>query len=259
MRASATARFFALGLVLSLAPACTTHPHSRLLFFAGIGALGLLSELWLGALTGAAWLPQRRWRALTRSFAALFMGFHLLISPLLLAFMACSIVFTGTIQRGVESAIAVSAQRDLVVMNAPEYFYVKLIPVQNALAGRAGPRRLRALSFGAVPLSVTREDLHTLHLRFEGGLLAEPLLELYRAAEDTLPVGSRVALDGLSIEVTGHTPDGRIASARFVFDAVLEDPRFAFVAWNGERFAPYRPPANGATDRVPAAHMRLGL
>jgi hypothetical protein len=45
LRRSATARFWALGMLLSLIPICAALPANRLLFFVGLGAMGLVAEL----------------------------------------------------------------------------------------------------------------------------------------------------------------------------------------------------------------------
>ena len=260
VRRDPLARFFGLGMLAALVPACATYPHSRLLYFVGLGAMGLLARLWWGVVGQEAWLPKRPfpYRA-TYGFAATFMGFHLLVSPALLGLMSCSVAMTGTIQRSVESVRHSAQGGDLVVLNAPEFFYVKLIPMLNGLAGEQGPERLRALSFGAVPVTVHRLDDRTLGLRFEGGLMREPLLQLYRDPTRPLPVGTRIELRGLSIEVTENMADGHLLAAHFRFDRPLEDPVLQFVHWDGEGFAPYQPPRLGQRDRLAPARLELGL
>ena len=122
-------------------------------------------------------------------------GYHLILSPFLLPLASVSIAVTKPAETAARAALAVSADRDLVFFTSPDYFYVKLMPVIAALEHRPPPRRIRALSFGAVPLHITRPDARTLDVAFEGGLLASPLLELYRARDLPMPVGTRVDLD----------------------------------------------------------------
>jgi hypothetical protein len=260
LRADATARFWAAGMVLSLVPACTTHPNNRLLFFVGLGAFGLLSQLWHGLLEGARWVPDSRaFGRVARPFAALATGFHLMISPLLLPVTACSILLTAPAGRGAAQALSESAGRDLVVVSAPDYFHVKLVPVLAALRRQTPPERLRAISFGDTALQVFRTDDTTLRVRFARGILADPLLELYRDRDAPMPVGSRVSLAGLDVEVTALTQDGRVSEARFRFDRSLDDPRLRFLAWDGQGYSRWRPPAPGASARVPPAALRFGL
>ena len=130
--------------------------------------------------------------------------------------------------------------------------------MQNALRGAPGPDRLRTLSFGAVPIALSRPDERTLELRFAGGLLREPLLQLYRNPGDPLPVGTRIVLAGLTIEVRELTADRRVLAARFTFDRKLEDAR-QFAVWDDGAFRRYAPPPVGGRDRLAPARILLGL
>jgi len=254
------ARFFAFGAFAALVPACTTHPNNRLLFFVGLGVMPLLSQLWHGLVEGATWLRSSRpWRMLAQVFAGGVVAFHLLLSPLLLPISAWEIALTSGAEREARAALGFGAGRDLVILNAPDYFYVKLIPVLAALERRSPPRRIRALSFGAVPLVIVRLDASTLDVRFPGGLLAEPLLELYRAKRPVMPPGSRVTLAGLDIEVEGMTEQGLISAARFRFDTPLDDPRFCILGWRDNHFVRLSLPAVGERLELPAAGLRFGL
>ena len=79
IRTNRTARFFGLGALFALVPACSTLAQTRQLMFAGIGAFGLL----------ALWLTNRpRDSAWPRTMKAGFLflvTLHLVIAPLLLA------------------------------------------------------------------------------------------------------------------------------------------------------------------------------
>ena len=108
-------------------------------------------------------------------------------------------------------------------------------------------------------MRLTRIDDRSLDVAFTGGLLAEPLLELYRARSLTLPIGSRVQLQGLTIEVTGLTAERLVARARFRFEAALEDARYRFVSWDGSRFGQFVLPEPGKSVVVPPARLRFGL
>jgi hypothetical protein len=260
LRADGRARFFALGAALALVLGCSTHPNNRLLFFAGIGVMPLLSQLWHAALQNAPYLPVRTWpRRIVHVFAAVSVGFRLFVSPLLLPITAFSVALSAPIAGQVRSALAAADGRDLIVVSAPEFFYVKLVPVFAAMENQPAPAHLRALSFGDVPLQVTRSDARTLELRYHGGILGSPLLELYRARSLALPIGTRIELLGLSIEVTQLTADGRVSAARFVFAHPLEDPRYRWIRWQGDRYVPFAPPPQGATVALPPARIRLGL
>jgi hypothetical protein len=252
----------------ALLTACATHPNNRLLFFSGLGAMALLSLVWHGLLEGAAWVSSgRAWNLAARPLIAAVMGLHLIVSPLLLPLAACSILLTSPTGRAVAGAIDLlgaegsgdPADRDLVIVSSPAYYFVKLIPVVQALEGRPGPRRLRALGFGPVPLQLTRVDRRTLSLRFEGGILSHPILELYRDARIPMQKGRVIELDGLRIRVAALTGDGRAQQVEFRFDQDLEADRFVWLAWEGDRYAPFRLPAPGETVRVAPARVPFGL
>jgi hypothetical protein len=220
----------------------------------------LFAQLWYGFWEQAAWLrPSVVWQRMARTFAALSAGFHLLLSPWLLPLAGCVVVVTSPIEAAVHFALSQASGRDLVIISAPEYFYVKLLPVLAALEHRPAPRRLRALSFGPVPLHVLRTDPRSLEVRYEGGLLSSPLLELYRARSLVMPRGSVVQLQGLTIEVQALTAEGLIAAARFVFDAPLDDPRFCFLSWDGQGYRRFIPPAVGETVELPPASLHFSL
>jgi hypothetical protein len=253
------AAFWALSTALALVPAVSTHPNNRLLFFVGLGAMGLLSQLWHGVLENAPWLPMNG-LGLTRVLAACVVGFHLVISPFLLPLTACSVALTAPAREAADAILAASKDgADVIVLTAPDFYYTKLARPIAALEGRPEPHRLRALSFGAVPVTVIREDARTLLVRYQGGLLREPLLTLYRAADNPVREGERIALDGLSLQVTEVTPDGHIEAVRCAFDQDLDTPTLRFLAWDGAQLSPVRAPRVGGSLELPPASVRFAL
>jgi hypothetical protein len=137
---------------------------------------------------------------------------------------------------------------------------MKLVPVLAALESQPSPASLFALSFGEQPLALRRADAHTLEVEYQGaGLLASPLLELYRSRSEPLPIGTRVALGAVEIEVVAHGPEGRVSRARFRFRRPLDDAQLAFVAWDGSGYVPLTLPQGSAAVRVPPAALGFGL
>jgi hypothetical protein len=266
VRRDRTAAFWALGALLSLAPAVSTHPHNRLLFFVGLGCMGLVSQLWHAMLEPPPWLPQApAYRTLAPLLCGALVGFHLVISPLLLPLTAVSVAFTAPARAAADDILEAAragdagSPNDVVVLTAPDFYYTKLARPIAALEGRTAPRRLRVLSFGAVQLSALRTDDRTLELRYHGGLLREPLLELYRARDRPLSYRTRIELEGLSIEVTELTADGHVAAVRCAFDQPLDTPRLRFLAWDGTRLAGVTLPRVGERLELQPARVRFGL
>ncbi len=262
------ARFWAFGMACSLLTACSTHPNNRLLFFSGLGAMALLSLVWHGLMERADWLrPGRAWRLLSRGLVAAIMGLHLLVSPLLLPLAACSILLTSPVKRAVAEAIELAGLsesgsrngRDLVIVSSPDEYFVKLLPVVQALERRPAPRRLRALCFGPVPLEVTRTDARTLSVRFVGGILPDSILQLYRDARLPMRPGQLIELEGLQIRIEQVTGDGRAERVRFIFDQDLDTDRFRWLAWENHRYVPFPLPPIGQSVRVAPARVPFGL
>ena len=56
----------------------------------------------------------------------------------------------------------------------------------------------------------------------------------------------------MQAEILAADAAGVPRAARFRFEAPLEDPSFAFIAWNGQRLERFTPPAVGASVSVGA-------
>ena len=179
--------------------------------------------------------------------------------PLLLPLAACSIALTAPAEAAARSVLAQVDVRDIVIVNSPDYFFVKLVPVLAALEQRKLPPHLRAMSFGAVRLRILHPDLQTLVVEYEGGLLAEPLMELYRARDCCC--GSRHPGAARGPRDQGHRahPDWRIAAARFRFESPLDPAHFTFLTWGGDGFHRLMPPPVGHTAVVEPAELHFGL
>jgi hypothetical protein len=115
-------------------------------------------------------------------------------------------------------------------------------------------QRQRLLSVGPVALDVRRLDAHRLEITFEGGLLGPMLTRLYRGRNDPFAPGDRVTLEGLTIEVTRVTEDGRPLVAVFTFEKPLDSPDLRWVVWQDDHFVRFTPPrADGEVVRVTPA------
>jgi len=262
LRADATARFWAGGMLLSLLPACATHPNNRLLFFAGLGAMGLLSQLWHGYVGGAQWLPASGvLRRLGYGLTAVIAGFHLLISPLLLPVMACSVAVTAPLEVAVRELIDTPGieQRDLIVIDSPDYYAAKLVRPLAATSGRGAPRRLRVLSTGAVALGVARTGESEVTVEYRGGALQGATDWLYSHPQTPMAVGERRQLEGMTLELLEVTADGRPQRVRFRFDSPLDAERLHWVRWRDDRFEPFEWSDVGDRFEQPPARVPLGI
>jgi hypothetical protein len=88
-------------------------------------------------------------------------------------------------------------------------------------------------------------------LRPRDGFLKNLSEQMLRSPRRPMPVGTRVALTGVTFEITAALPDGRPAEARARFDVPLEDPSLYWAAWRDQGYAPFTPPPVGARVQFP--------
>ena len=277
LKRDSNARFFALGMLLSLLPACATFPDDRLLFFAGFGGMGLLAQFMASVRQPDEWVPSSRILHLPYQAAfCVFVAIHLVFAPLGLATTAVNVNTFGTfIERAAESLPSdpgVTNQTVLIV-NTPTVFISVYGPLIQGLEGRPTPSQSLILGSGIYPMTVGRPGPNVLTIRPDGGFLAPPgspqpgheatqpafhpsylfqmLDTLYR--DDTpMEIGDLVAYGSARVEVTEVTMDGRPSEVSFHFEVDLEDPVLRWLQWNEGVYLPFEPPAIGKTVMLPS-------
>ena len=245
------ARFWALGAVLAVVPLCATFPSNRVLFFVGLGGMGLVA-MWLEG----AWSRGGGSRGLlTRGVAIGLVVSHLVIAPLLLPFNTLAFrIFGEQVTAAILSLPEELADRELVVVNAPEYLsYVSQAGSVLLLDGRQMPRVIRGLAVGPSAVSGRRVDERTLELTMDRGFLSGPLGPLFRAPREPMAVNETLQVPGMSATVMALTPGGTPATVRFRFDAALESPGRLWVQYRDGRFLPFEPPPVGGSLELPVA------
>ena len=256
LRRNPTARFFGTGMMLSLIPFCATFPHNRVLVFVGLGAMGLVAQFLAQAFADQA--RSRSTRFVDRAVAATLILLHLVWAPINLR---------SEIRQGVtlDAMLSVDFPADdalegttVVVVNGPVAFWAMHLPVKRA-ARRESVPRMRVLYSSMSDMHIERVDARTLRLRAGTGYLSHPFDGLFRSVRTPLPVGYRVDLGDVAIEVTRLTPDGRPAEIAARFTAPLEDRSLRWIQWKDGAYRPWAPPPVGATLDFPPAVLRLPL
>ena len=264
LRRSRTARFWTVGMVLSAVPVAATMPANRLLFFIGLGGMGLMAEWLSGLADGSDWapaapIPRRAFMVL----AILLVAAHLVISPLIMP-----LATLGLSTLGVPAQVAFEsvpddpglAEQDLVIVNSPEFLvFVSGLLSHRVLEGLPLPRRTRALSAWPSVLELEREDSYTLRMTIDGGAYAGALGRLFRGSQTRFQVRETVDLAGLEVEILELLED-RPHVVPFRFDRPLEDPGLRWVQWLDGEYVPFTPPVTGQTVRLSAARgpMEMG-
>ncbi len=251
----ASARFFALGMVLSLLPICATFPSDRLLFFVGLGAFALMAR-YFEVVFGHPYETMQVGGGWTRRVSSVALGvalvvIHLGLAPVILAVRSAIPVgppsFLEKLQVNVPMGAEVRRQT-VVVVTAPLPILAAFLPGRRALDGLPVPAHTRVLA-QSDPTSVTvsRPDTDTLVVRPAKGYLWLSADRLARGSHLPMSVGERVELTGMTAEVTEMTADGRPAEASFHFSVPLEDPCLRWLYWKKDRFAPFPLPGVGET------------
>jgi hypothetical protein len=254
-----TARFWALGAALAVVPLCGTFPSNRVLFFVGLGGMGLVA-LWIEGSRQPEGSGPRRW--LVRLVVVGLVGTHLILAPLSLPFAAQAFKRFGEPARTAVLSLPedLLAVQELVIVNAPEYLsYVSQAGSILLLHGRAMPRRLRGLAIGPSAVTVRRVDEHTLDLAMERGYFYGPFGTLFHDSPEPFAVGESRSVAGMTATVLAQTPDGRPAAVRFRFDGPLDSPARRWVQFRDGRFVPFVPPAVDDSAELPPALGPLDL
>ena len=257
-------RFWMVGTLFALVPACAALPHNRLLYFPSLGAIGVLAGFVEAFRAADPRLPGGAWGLTARAFTTLSAGLHTFVSPILLPLLTMEIMATRMItDEAVPSAYAELSdppRQELVLVTAPEYYSGTFPRLMARLDHRPEMQRQRLLSIGPVAIDARRLDAHRLELTYEGGLLAPILTRLYRGRNDPFSPGDRVELDGLDIEVTRVTDDGRPLVAVFTFEKPLDSPGLCWVVWQKDHFARFAPPsADGAVVHITPARSTFEI
>jgi hypothetical protein len=254
LREEATARFFACGMLLSVVPITAGFPHDRLLFFVGIGAMGLLAMLLVR-------LFDRSMTSRTgRLFGWVLLAVHVAIAAPFQWIMNAAVAAQEPIYadppRSLPADPELERQR-LVVVNQPSAFYGQYVLAVRAFDGKPAPRSILMLAPGTTSLALERPSRDTLIIEAGEGWLGSPFDNVYRTPAKPFAEGYQVRLPDVRIEVIEITPDGRPKKVRFVFACELEDPSLRWVLYDDGRYVPFDLPAAGERTVIAAVPFSL--
>ncbi len=249
LRDRPVARFWALGMVLSLLPVCAAFPMDRLLLFCGIGGAGLLAC----AAEWGGWPGRtRRGGRAHRGAVVALLVVHLGLAPVLKPLRAVPLYATlGPFEvaaRQAPSEPAVAGQ-DLVFVNGV-LFLVGYVPVIRSVEGGVVPAGQDFLLHVLDGATLTRVDEVTLRAERDGGLLARRTQQLGRSPRFPFTPGETIRRRFMTVTVEAVTPDGRPDAVTFRFDVPLEDPSLRWLIWQRGELHEFTPPAVGEAVRT---------
>lgn len=239
LRGNRTAAFFAVGMTLSVLPACATWPGDRNLLFAGLGGFGLVAQL----LSSARDHLGKPARALAAFVGGLFIFLHLVVAPLLLPLRAygTGAMLHGYTERAIQSfpGAGVIEGKTVVVVSAPDSVISNTVIASKVNAGAALPEAFRVLSTAVQgTMKVRRVDEKTLSIVLSAGHMHEPTATVFRDPQRfPMRVGDRIVAKPMTAEVVSMTADGKLPERiDFHFDKPLDDPSYVWIYWDKRQF-----------------------
>jgi len=248
------ARFLAFGMLLSVVPITAGFPHDRLLFFVGVGAMGLLAML-LHRLFDREQSP-----TLGRSIGWVLVLVHVFVAAFLQIVMTTAMAAQEPIYAGPARSLpddAALERQKLIVVNPPSFFYGQYDMLVRRFDGRPAPQSLLMMAPGITNLTITRASETTLSIDAEDGFLMSAFDDVYRGRSFPVPRDYRLELEDVKIAVVGFTDDGRPRSVRFAFNRPLEDDSYRFVRYEAGTYLPFNLPPIGGTHILGAVPFSL--
>jgi hypothetical protein len=256
LRRNRTAGFFLTGMLLSLVPICAAFPSDRMLYFVGLGAMGLIAEIVREAREEPSHLwPKKAIRVPALALAGLLLVVHLVISPALLVVRtAYGFAPKGTIEylALLHAPLGEDAKdQDFIFLNPLEPGVTTAGMIMREAKNMIRPRSMRALAPGKDGVTLQRVDKNTLLLRPRGGFFAGFFNSIMTHRDRRMNVGDRVELRGMTVEVMEVDAKGHPLEARFIFDVELEDPSLELLQWGNDGYiddySRFEPPPIGTT------------
>jgi hypothetical protein len=173
------------------------------------------------------------------------MAVHMVLGPILLPLTALT---TYIIQRPIDWGAATlpnPGKGQIIIVNLPLDMMPPYIFLTHASRYMQAPVDLRLLSSGITAVEIEGVDAHTVIVRPQEGLFSQPWDKVFR--DDSLPFspGNIVKLNGMTVQITKTTANGRPTEIRYNFESALDDPLLRWVIWSDRGFVPFMPPKAG--------------
>ncbi len=260
MKEDATARFWALGMMLSALPVCTTIPQGRELMNPGIGATALVA-LFLGRYFLGEREKTLRGRCLAKVFVGIWLAVHLVLPAVAMpvnSYMA--VVMPEQAARKLNAGAPNDAklkEQTLLIVYSPADLLGSTLPVMRAAMKESVPRHCRTLCAGVHSVDILRRDDRTLVFNMDDTFLTRPWCQVFRdPAASPMKAGDTVRLSGFEANVEAVTQDGRPTQVAFRFDVPLEDPSLRWVVFKDRAYAPFEVPKIGEKTHVQGPDFR---
>jgi hypothetical protein len=237
------ARFWAVGGLLSVLPACAVFPEDRLLLLPTLGGMAVVGGFIAEVFSHVA-------RFASRALAALLLAVHALAAPILLPWRALTMQrYDARLTAARDSAYAAvrDSDQELLLLNAPDFYFAVMLLATRAARRESLPKRQLCLAGTLRDLIVHRPNAKTLEVLREEGFLEEPFNRLYRSERERVVRGTRIAFQGFELEAARVTERGEPSGVVFRFVSDLEAKKYVWVRWQDGRYVPFSLPGIGET------------
>jgi hypothetical protein len=254
LKEDATARFWALGMVLSALPVCTTIPQGRELMNPGIGATALIA-LFLGRHFMGERERTPGGQRLAKAFVGVWLALHVVVAAVAMPISSYSaVVMPEQAARRLNAGAPNDAKMKgdtLLLVYAPADLLGSTLPIMRAAMGENVPKHCRTLTAGIHSIDISRRDERTLVFDMDDTLLTRPFCMVFRdPAASPMKAGDIVRLSGFEANVEAVTGDGRPTRVTFRFEVPLEDPSLRWVVFKDGTYVPFAVPKIGESVHV---------
>lgn len=255
------ARFWCASMLGALIPVSGGIPTDRSLIFASVAAMALLALVFATfaklrlSMSGAP--AAVTWSAAGVAVAVIIGGLFVrkaVLGPLILPLRATGLLWAHGLNELAEEAVPDVAdidKRTIVIANPPLMDFASYLVLIRATQGEVVPRRVRWLTAGPYGLTITRTSDRSLVVKPEGGLLEDPVDEVFHAVRRPMKVGDTVVLRDMTVRITEASANGKAAAAEFVFPESLESSTYLWRAYTEHGCESMRLPAVGETITLP--------
>lgn len=244
LRKDHTARFWALGMALSLIPVSATFPNDRLLLFSGLGAFGLMARL----------IAFQDPSPLQKRAAQCLLILHLILAPILLPARILILQYAlSDVNHSVQNADLPEdlSNKTVIILNGPSIFHTSHFTAIHQMQGGQPPQAAFSLAPVLFEGSLIRRiNSHTLEVTPQQGY---PWF-LCRDNHHPFQKGDVVQTAEMKVEVMSVDQSGKPQTVRFHFKKPLEDPSYLWLEYRRRTYDIVEPPAQGA-----AIHLKTFL
>lgn len=240
-----------LGSLGALLPLSASGYSTRLMIVTGVGLSALVAAACFAAISS---LPRSKgfWRWPSALAAGALLFSHGILSPM---GSALETTLGADMNRNLRNAAlgAKFGARDVLILGATDTFSFHYPPMVLKLHQQPVPRGWWVLSAAYHPQAVKRIDASTIEIvTARDDMLTNPSALVYRRPDRPLKPREQVRVGPLEATVleVGENGPRRV---RFRFQGKLDDPRYAVYLATAKGYVPYRLPAIGKSQYIPAA------